>query len=275
MKLYADGPVRRTLQMLGDLLLVLWVALWLKLAYVVHDATLALAAPGQKIEAAGGGLAGKLRDAGIGRRGPPARRRPGPVALRRRGQGGDQIADAGPRRSRPCSTSRSGWAHGRRAADPAGRARLPAPEVAVRPRGERRPAVHRLRRRPRPVRAASDVPPAAAPDRPDQPGPGAGLAGGDADVVRALAVLELADTGLAPTRQDGGMTVPNVVLNNGIEIPQLGFGVWRVPNAETQPRSRQRWTPATGTSTPRSSTTTRRASAPRCATPGSTATRSS
>jgi 2,5-diketo-D-gluconate reductase A len=31
-----------------------------------------------------------------------------------------------------------------------------------------------------------------------------------------------------------GMSVPNVVLNNGIEIPQLGFGVWRVPSEETQ-----------------------------------------
>ena len=30
------------------------------------------------------------------------------------------------------------------------------------------------------------------------------------------------------------MTVPNVVLNNGVEIPQVGFGVWRVPSAETQ-----------------------------------------
>jgi 2,5-diketo-D-gluconate reductase A len=30
------------------------------------------------------------------------------------------------------------------------------------------------------------------------------------------------------------MTVPSVVLNNGIEIPQVGFGVWRVPSAETQ-----------------------------------------
>jgi 2,5-diketo-D-gluconate reductase A len=30
------------------------------------------------------------------------------------------------------------------------------------------------------------------------------------------------------------MTVPRVVLNNGVEIPQLGFGVWRVPSAETQ-----------------------------------------
>jgi diketogulonate reductase-like aldo/keto reductase len=30
------------------------------------------------------------------------------------------------------------------------------------------------------------------------------------------------------------MSVPNVILNNGIEIPQLGFGVWRVPADDTQ-----------------------------------------
>ncbi|NUS52106.1 MAG: hypothetical protein HOQ22_13840, partial [Nocardioidaceae bacterium] len=64
MKLYADGPVRRTRQVMGDLLLVLWAALWVRLAMVVHDATLALAAPGRKIADAGGGLAGRLRDAG-------------------------------------------------------------------------------------------------------------------------------------------------------------------------------------------------------------------
>jgi 2,5-diketo-D-gluconate reductase A len=29
------------------------------------------------------------------------------------------------------------------------------------------------------------------------------------------------------------MTVPHVTVNNGIEVPQLGFGVWRVPRAET------------------------------------------
>jgi diketogulonate reductase-like aldo/keto reductase len=29
-------------------------------------------------------------------------------------------------------------------------------------------------------------------------------------------------------------SVPNVILNNGIEIPQLGFGVWRVPSDDTQ-----------------------------------------
>jgi 2,5-diketo-D-gluconate reductase A len=29
------------------------------------------------------------------------------------------------------------------------------------------------------------------------------------------------------------MTVPTLVLNNGIEIPQLGFGVYKVPSADT------------------------------------------
>jgi hypothetical protein len=49
---------------LGDLLLVLWVAVWVKLALVVRDATLALAAPGEQIQSAASGLAGGLRDAG-------------------------------------------------------------------------------------------------------------------------------------------------------------------------------------------------------------------
>jgi diketogulonate reductase-like aldo/keto reductase len=31
------------------------------------------------------------------------------------------------------------------------------------------------------------------------------------------------------------MTVPNVRFNNGVEIPQLGFGVFLVPNSETKP----------------------------------------
>lgn len=64
MVLYSQLPVRRTFQALGDLLLVGWVLLWVKLADVVHDATLALGAPGRKIDQAGTGLADRLRDAG-------------------------------------------------------------------------------------------------------------------------------------------------------------------------------------------------------------------
>ena len=64
MKLYADLDPRRTIQVVGDLLLVAWVVLWIWLADVVHDATMALAKPGRMLEAAGGALGDKLRDAG-------------------------------------------------------------------------------------------------------------------------------------------------------------------------------------------------------------------
>src|SRR3954452_21445423 len=64
MKLYADGPVRRLRQQVGDLLVVCWTLLCLWLAQVVHDATLLLAEPGRRTEAAATGLAGRLRDAG-------------------------------------------------------------------------------------------------------------------------------------------------------------------------------------------------------------------
>lgn len=95
MKVYADGSVRRTRQMLGDVLLVLWVALWLKLAYVVHDATLALATPGRKIEAAGGGLAIKLRDAGAAVGDLPLVGDKVRSPFDGAGRAADQIADAG------------------------------------------------------------------------------------------------------------------------------------------------------------------------------------
>ena len=30
------------------------------------------------------------------------------------------------------------------------------------------------------------------------------------------------------------MTVPNITLNNGVEIPQLGFGVFQIDPADTR-----------------------------------------
>ena len=64
MKLYADAPVRRARQVTGDLLLLLWIWTWVRVASVVHDATLTLARPGEEISDAGGGLADRLREAG-------------------------------------------------------------------------------------------------------------------------------------------------------------------------------------------------------------------
>src|SRR6476659_1150670 len=64
MSLYADAPVRRTVQLAGDLLVAAWVGLWIKIGLVVHHLTDALAKPGEQIEHGAGDLAGKLRDAG-------------------------------------------------------------------------------------------------------------------------------------------------------------------------------------------------------------------
>lgn len=64
MLLYSDLPARRTRQVVGDVLLVAWVVLWVWVSRRTHDATLALATPGRKIDAAGTSMAERLRDAG-------------------------------------------------------------------------------------------------------------------------------------------------------------------------------------------------------------------
>lgn len=64
MKLYADSSVRRTRQLFGDVLLVVWMSVWVEFGLVVRDATLTLAKPGEQIAEAGGGLARELRNAG-------------------------------------------------------------------------------------------------------------------------------------------------------------------------------------------------------------------
>jgi hypothetical protein len=95
MKLYADGPGRRARQVVGDVLLVLWVAVWLRLAMVVHDATLALAGPGEKSADAGAGLAGTLRDAGSSVGGVPLVGDDVRVPFDGAGDAADRIAAAG------------------------------------------------------------------------------------------------------------------------------------------------------------------------------------
>ena len=64
MRFYADTSVRRTMQIVGDLAVVIWVWLWITVAGQVHDATLELATPGRKIDSSATDLAGRLRDAG-------------------------------------------------------------------------------------------------------------------------------------------------------------------------------------------------------------------
>lgn len=64
MTLYADLPLRRALQVAGDLAVVLWAWLWIEVAGAVRDATLRLAGPGRRIDASATDLASRLRDAG-------------------------------------------------------------------------------------------------------------------------------------------------------------------------------------------------------------------
>lgn len=64
MKLYADAPRRRLLQLTGDLLFVLWVVGWIWVAMTVYDNTVSLAAPGTQIESSSTRLGEALDDAG-------------------------------------------------------------------------------------------------------------------------------------------------------------------------------------------------------------------
>jgi hypothetical protein len=64
MKLYADLAARRTLQVAGDLVVIVWIVLWAALGHAVHDATLQLAEPGHRVAAASTDLADRLGQSG-------------------------------------------------------------------------------------------------------------------------------------------------------------------------------------------------------------------
>lgn len=63
-KLYADLPYRRRRQILVDAFMVLWVILWIMLARGVHSTTMRLAAPGRRLEDAGGSFRDRMLGAG-------------------------------------------------------------------------------------------------------------------------------------------------------------------------------------------------------------------
>jgi hypothetical protein len=64
MRLYAQTPAHRTRQVVADLLVVLWLALWCWIGVQVHDATLALRAPGQQVAESATGISGAMDEAG-------------------------------------------------------------------------------------------------------------------------------------------------------------------------------------------------------------------
>ena len=64
MKLYSDLPVRRTRQVIADVCAMVWVIAWVWIGTKVHGATMALAAPGRRLEDAGTGFTSVMTDAG-------------------------------------------------------------------------------------------------------------------------------------------------------------------------------------------------------------------
>jgi hypothetical protein len=65
-KLYSDIPARRLVQVGSDVGIVLWVALWVRVAGRVHDTTMALAQPGRELAGAGASFRGTMTSAGDG-----------------------------------------------------------------------------------------------------------------------------------------------------------------------------------------------------------------
>jgi hypothetical protein len=63
-KLYAEKPGKALRQLIVDILVVVWVYLWIKVSMGVYDTIEKLAVPGKKMEDAGVGLAEQLRSAG-------------------------------------------------------------------------------------------------------------------------------------------------------------------------------------------------------------------
>jgi hypothetical protein len=63
-KLYAERLPTAIRQLLTDIVIVVWVYLWIRAGLWVHDMVQKLAVPGRKLETAGGGIADNLADAG-------------------------------------------------------------------------------------------------------------------------------------------------------------------------------------------------------------------
>lgn len=64
MKLYADAPVRRTRQLLADVLFVIWLVLWVWVGHVVQHGTAELAGVGRQTDESATSLASGLTSAG-------------------------------------------------------------------------------------------------------------------------------------------------------------------------------------------------------------------
>ena len=64
MKLYADSSARFARQLIVDCLFGCWVIAWIAIGHAVHDGTMALAEPGERIESSATSLSESMSEAG-------------------------------------------------------------------------------------------------------------------------------------------------------------------------------------------------------------------
>ena len=62
MKIYAETPRRRTRQLLGDAILVVWIVVWAVFGSIAHDVIAKLAGPAESIAAQSGSLSESFSD---------------------------------------------------------------------------------------------------------------------------------------------------------------------------------------------------------------------
>jgi hypothetical protein len=199
MKLYADLPARRTLQITGDVVVVAWIVLWALLGLAVHDATLELAEPGHRVTSASTDLADRLHQSGDAVGDLPVVGDAAAKPLDQAGEAAGELADAGRAQVRAVERLARwlGWSV----------ALIPILGALLlylppRVRFVRRAAAGRAL-----VDSAADLDLFALRALAHQPlsrlaaisdDPAAAWRRQDADIVRRLAALELAEVGLRP-----------------------------------------------------------------------------
>ncbi|MDQ3579901.1 MAG: hypothetical protein M3443_20350, partial [Actinomycetota bacterium] len=62
MRLYAQTPLHRTRQLVGDMILLAWCIAWILIAKFLHDLVSELAGPGRLVEDAGRDLTDSMRE---------------------------------------------------------------------------------------------------------------------------------------------------------------------------------------------------------------------
>ncbi|GLU46187.1 hypothetical protein [Nocardiopsis ansamitocini] len=97
MKIYADRPLRFTLQFLSDAFAIVWIWLWVRAGQSLHATLMTLTRPGELMEESGGGLTSHMNEAAEVAGGVPLVGEQLAVPFQSMGEAGDSLSEAGTR----------------------------------------------------------------------------------------------------------------------------------------------------------------------------------